>query len=125
MRMQGHDVLDFGELLARANETALTVAGEVSAVAGAVRRGTKDYLRHLVGTGAARRGYFRESDINFESNFAGEGIGETFERELAGAMERGQRWDEDIRAEIGFDGDANEVDFEVLLDSFMRDFQGR
>jgi hypothetical protein len=119
--MQEDDVLDFGNLLARANGTALIVAGEVSALAGAVRRGSRDYLRHMVGTGAARRDYFGESDIDWDGDFAGEGIGDTFEGELASAIESGQRRDEDIRAEIGFDGDVTEIDFEVLLDSFMRD----
>ena len=125
MGMQENDVPEFGELLARANGTVLLVAGEVSALAGAVRRGAKDYLRHLVGTGAARQGYFRGSDTDLDSEFAGAGIGETFERELARAMERSQRCDQGIRAEAGFDGDAEEVDFVVLLDFFMRDSRGR
>jgi len=123
--MQEDNVLDFGDLLARANGTALIMAGEVSALAGAVRRGTKDYLRHLVGTGAARRGYFGGSDMDLDSECAGQGVGETFEREFVGAMERGQRWDQELRAGAGFDGAAEEVDFEVLLDFFMRDSRGR
>jgi len=123
--MQEDDVLEFGELLARANETTLILVGGVSAVAGALRRGSKDYLRHLVGTGAASRGYFGESDMDLDSAFAVEGIRGTFERERAGHMERGQRWDEEIRAEAGFDGGVEAVDFEVLLDFFMRDLRGR
>jgi len=123
--MQEDNVLKFGELLARANGTALIVAGEVSALAVALRRGTKDYLRHLVGTGAAHRGYFGESAMDLDSQSAGEGFGVTFERELSGTMERGQLWDEDLRAGTGFDGDAEEVDFEVLLDFFTRDSRSR
>lgn len=110
MRMQEDDVLEFGEMLVRANETVLIVVGDVSALAGALRRGTKDYLRHLVGTGAALRGYFGESDMDLDSAFAVEGIGEAFGRELPGAVERGQRWDEEIRAGAGFDGEAKEVE---------------
>jgi hypothetical protein len=123
--MQEDDALEFGGMLARANGTALIVAGEVSALAGAVRRGAGDYLRHLAGTGAARRGYFGGSDMDLDSELAGEGIGEAFEREFAGAMERGERRVEEIRAEVGFDRDAGEVDFEVLLDFFTRNLRGK
>jgi hypothetical protein len=118
-------VLEFGELLGRANETVLIVAGGVSELAGGLRRGTNDYLRHMVGTGAAFRGYYGESDMDLVSEFAVEGIRGTFGRKLAGAAECGQRWDEEIHAGAGFDGKAEEVDFEVLLDSFMRDSRGR
>jgi hypothetical protein len=38
--MQEDVVLEFGDVLARANETALIVLGKVSALAGAIRRGT-------------------------------------------------------------------------------------
>jgi hypothetical protein len=124
--MQEEDVLEFGYLLARAIGTALlVVTDEVSEVAGAVRRGSKDYLRHLVGTSAGRRGYFGESDMDLDADFAGEGIGETLEWGLAGAMDRGHLRDEAIRVGSGFDGCAEEVDFEVLLDFFTRDLRGR
>jgi hypothetical protein len=118
--MQEDDVLEFGDLLARANQTVLIVAGGVSAVAGALRCGTKDYMRHMVGTGAAFRGYFGESDMDLDSEFAVEGIRETFRRKLAAEVECGQRWNEEIPAGTGFDGKAKEVDFGVLLDFFMR-----
>jgi len=120
MRMQEDNVLEFGDLLARANETVLILAGEVSALAGALRRGTTDHLRHMVGTGAAFRGYFGGSDMDLDSAFAVEGIGGTFRREPPGAVECGQRRDEEIRAGAGIDGEAKEVDFKVLLDFFMR-----
>ena len=125
MRMQEEDVLEFGGLLARANETVLIVVGEVSAVAGALRRGTRDYTRHLVGTGAAARGYFGDGDMDLDSAFAVEGIRGAHERKPAGAVERGQRWDEEIRAEACFDSEAGDVDFHVLLDSFMPALRGR
>ena len=125
MGMQEDDVLEFGGLLARANGTALIVAGEVSALAGAVRRGTRDYLRHLAGAGTARRRYCGGTGTDLDSEFAGDGLGETFERELAAAMELGRRSDEEFRAGAGVDGDAGEVDFEVLLDFYARDLRGR
>jgi hypothetical protein len=123
--MQEDDALEFGELMARANEAVLIVVGEVSAVAGTLRRGTKDYMRHLVGTGAAFRGYFGESEMDLDSEFAVESIRETFERKLAGAVERGQGWNEEIGAGAGFEGEVEEVDFGGLLDFFMRDLRGR
>jgi hypothetical protein len=103
----------------------LILVGEVSAVAGALRGGTTDYMRHLVGTGAAFRGFFGESDMDLHSEFAVEGIREPFGRKLAGAVECGYRWHQEIRAGAGFDGEAQEVDFEALLDSFLRDSRGR
>jgi hypothetical protein len=123
--MQEDDVLEFGNLLGRANETVMIVVGGVSDLAGALRCGTNDYLRHMVGTGAAFRGYYGESDMDLDSEFAVEGIRGTFGRRLAGAGECGQRWDEEIHARAGFDGEAEEVDFEVLLDFFMGDLLGR
>ena len=118
--MREDDVLEFGDLLGRAVGTALIVAGEVSEVAGVFRRGTKDYLRHLAGTGAAFRGYYGGSDMDLDGDFAVEGIRGTFGRNLAGAAEWGQRRDEEIRGEACLDGDADEVDFALVLDSFMR-----
>jgi hypothetical protein len=118
--MQDDDVLELGDLLARAIGTALIVTGEVSEVAGAFRHGAKDYLRHMAGSGAAYRGYFGGRDGDLDSEFAVEGIRETFRRDLAGESGCGQRWNEEIRAEACFDSDAGDIDFAVVLDSFMR-----
>ena len=120
MRMEENDVLEFGDLLALANQTILSVVGEVSELSGTFRSGTKDYLRHMVGTGAAFRGYFGGSDRDLDSEFAVESIRGTFQHKLAGAAECGRRWDEEIRTEACFEGDAEEADFAVVLDSFMR-----
>jgi len=111
--MQWDDALDMGDLLARAIGTSLIVTEEVAGVAGAFRRSTKDYFRHMAGTGAARRCYFGESYMDLDSEFALGGLG----REASGAMGRRLGWNEDIRTEIGFECDADEVDFEALLDA--------
>jgi hypothetical protein len=117
--MQGNDARDLGELVTRAIGTALIPAGEVPAVVGAFRRGTKDYYRYMAGTGAARRCYFGDSYMDMDSEFAGGGIGRAVERELPGAVNRCRQWDAEESLRSDLNGAAEEDDFEMVLDSFM------